>query len=386
VLLLQPKGLQGTTLMLPLAEAFQQSGANLVTLEMDSVAEQCQDSVSLIGGSYELFLALAGQQLKQAPADFAIAYAGNQFMEETQSHTIRNFLADLGIPQISFFTRPVTSCVSFYSYPDSLQAANWSRTHFIATSPDFAPPLEHTPRLVFRYLPPGCNKRLFSPVESAEKKADILFAGAFTPWRALVLDALSSGMSLRIHGDHRFKLLAGANKYYAGPIDYFTGLNGSYAQARAVLDIAPEPGMRRVSARVFDAALGGNAVLAPESDLINACLAPHAEYAPFADTPVPAEQLAALFTTVGASMKTGHLFSADSLAAQFPQLAEAVRHQASEISAAFCNARLHEAAAACALGKRARERVLAEHLWEHRLPRLLEIAQAPSAFHCAQAV
>jgi hypothetical protein len=385
-MMLQPKGLQGTTFILPLAEAFQAAGAELVTLDMDSVAKECQSSVSLVGGNYELFLALVGQQFRQTPVDVSIAYSGNQFMEETQTHTIRNFLADLEIPQLAFFTRPVTSCVSFYSYIESLRMANWRGAHYIATSPDFAPPLDNTPALTFDYFPPGTNQRLFQPVEGAAKETDVVFAGAFTPWRALVLDALSEGFTMRIYGDERFKLLANAGKFYVSPVDYFTGLNSAYAAGRAVLDIPPEAGMRRVSARVFDAALGGNAVLAPRNELLDACLRPHAEYAPFAETPVPEEQIAALHTAVGAFVKSGRTFSVGGLPAQYSQLAEAARHQASEITAAFCNAGLQGTAGPSALGISARARVQAEHLWEHRMPRLLEIALPHEARPLAQAV
>jgi hypothetical protein len=368
--MVKPHGLLGTTFLVPLAETFQHLGATLVTLDMPHVAALAQKTIGATGGNYELFLALLGQDLKNTPAEVALSYGGNQFLEETPTGAVRNFLADLGVPQLAFFTRGVEKLVPFMRGAAAARA-NWSCTSLVANSPDLLPADTAEPRSF--YLPPGTNPRLFHPLDDRpEATADAVFVGSFTIWRATVLAHLAETLPLKVYGDWRFKLFGGLEACWHEPVDYFSAVNGVYAAARCVLDVPVEPGLERISVRVFDALAGGNPAVAPRSGLLDACLAEGAEYIGYAPVDPDNNKLAVAYAALNQRMREGSVIALEAIAQDFSALANAAEAQAQKIAAAV--RRLLDGPSPRAVADAGRECVMAQHLWEHRIPRLLDIA------------
>lgn len=368
--MVKPQGLLGTTFLLPLAEAFQHIGATLVTLNTQPVAQLAQKTVGAAGGNYELFLALMGQDLKRTPVDLAISFGGNQFLEETPSRTVRNFLSDLGVPQLVFLTRDAGQLMPFL-HQEASRGLHWRGTCLVANSPDYLP-VERAELRCF-YLPPGTNPRVFHPLdESPGPGADAVFVGSFSIWRAVVLAHLVELLPLTVYGDWRFKLIGGLKACWREPVDYFTALNGVYASAACVLDLPLVPGEERVSARVLDTLAGGNAVVAPRCGLLDACLAAGTDYVGYAQVLADPNKLAPAFATLNQRLRENQVLPLSAIAREFALLADAARSQAQKIAAAV--ACLKEELPPGAVAQAGRECVMAQHLWEHRLPRLLDLA------------
>jgi hypothetical protein len=327
-------------LTLPVMDALQVLGHTPVVLDMASLAAMYQEMRYERHGCYEIFGFYARDMLREGKIDFGISVGLGLILEDPLKQEAHNLLEESGIPSMIYLHLRDDSAVAKL---EAIHASAWRHTFFVCSTATQAETLSQSGFALTEHVAPGTSARLFYPQDQPPSTAafsirredgwatedfDVSFIGSHSVLRESLLSSLvEAGVKLAVFGEPKWKECPALHGCFRNHARYMQDVNTIYNYSRISLDLPFSESQPDdyVSCRVFDCLASGNFLLTyarPE-------LAAHFE---------PGHEIA--------TYEPG-------------ELVKCVKY--------YLQADVDRVAFAA----RGRRRVMAQHLWSHRLEQLI---------------